>query len=163
MVNPGVMLWYLDCLTRGLLESETELHELSAEFVFVVPVSSTLGFSLLPLCWVSTTLSFHSMSFLLCLASAWWGPSQGCFSQVTSRSWDSKDLKWWTSVTAWLQVRVLFKKQRTVYPRCVRVGWPPKESMQSTSYKMLGWMNHQLESRLPGEISTTSDKPMITL
>ena len=26
-------------------------------------------------------------------------------------------------------------------------------SMQSTSYKMLGWMNHKLISRLPGEIS----------
>ena len=29
--------------------------------------------------------------------------------------------------------------------------------MQSTSCEMLGWMNHKLESRLPGEISTTSD------
>ena len=29
--------------------------------------------------------------------------------------------------------------------------------MQSTSYKILGWMNHKLESRLPGEISTASD------
>ena len=29
--------------------------------------------------------------------------------------------------------------------------------MQNTSCKMLGWMNHKLESRLPGEISTTSD------
>ena len=28
--------------------------------------------------------------------------------------------------------------------------------MQSTSCKMLGWMNHKLESRLLGEISTTS-------
>ena len=26
--------------------------------------------------------------------------------------------------------------------------------LQSTSWKMLGWMNHRLESRLPGEIST---------
>ena len=26
-------------------------------------------------------------------------------------------------------------------------------SMQSTSGKMLGWMKHKLESRLPGEIS----------
>ena len=26
-------------------------------------------------------------------------------------------------------------------------------SMQSTSCEMLGWMNHKLESRLPGEIS----------
>ena len=25
---------------------------------------------------------------------------------------------------------------------------------------MLGWMNHKLESRLPGEISTTSDMQM---
>ena len=33
--------------------------------------------------------------------------------------------------------------------------------MQSTSYKMLGWMNHKLESRLPGEISTVSDMQMI--
>ena len=35
--------------------------------------------------------------------------------------------------------------------------------MQSTSCKMLGWMKHRLESRLPGEISTTSDIQMIPL
>ena len=35
--------------------------------------------------------------------------------------------------------------------------------MQSTSYEMLGWMTHKLESRLPGEISTTSDMQMILL
>ena len=29
--------------------------------------------------------------------------------------------------------------------------------MQSTSCQMLGWMIHKLESRLPGEISITSD------
>ena len=34
--------------------------------------------------------------------------------------------------------------------------------MQSISCEMLGWMNHRLESRLPGEISTTSDMQMIT-
>ena len=33
-------------------------------------------------------------------------------------------------------------------------------SMQSTSCKMLGWMNHKLKSRLPGEIST-SHMPII--
>ena len=32
---------------------------------------------------------------------------------------------------------------------------------QSTSYKMLGWMTHKLESRLLREISTTSDTQMI--
>ena len=30
-------------------------------------------------------------------------------------------------------------------------------SMQSISCKILGWMKHKLESRLPGEISVTSD------
>ena len=34
-------------------------------------------------------------------------------------------------------------------------------SMQSTSCEMLGWMTHKLESRLPEEISTTSDMQMI--
>ena len=32
--------------------------------------------------------------------------------------------------------------------------------MQSTSCEMLGWMKHKLESRLPGEISITSDTQM---
>ena len=34
-------------------------------------------------------------------------------------------------------------------------------SMQSTSWEMLGWEKHKLESRLPGEISITSDMRMI--
>ena len=32
--------------------------------------------------------------------------------------------------------------------------------MQSTSCETQGWMNHKLESRLPGEISITSDMQM---
>ena len=32
--------------------------------------------------------------------------------------------------------------------------------MQSISCEMLGWMKHKLESRLPGEISITSDMQM---
>ena len=32
--------------------------------------------------------------------------------------------------------------------------------MQSTSCEMLGWMKHKLESRLPGEVSITSDMLM---
>jgi len=35
--------------------------------------------------------------------------------------------------------------------------------MQSTSCKMLSWRKHQLESRLPGEISITSDMQMTLL
>ena len=33
-------------------------------------------------------------------------------------------------------------------------------SMQSTSGETLGWKTHRLESRLPGEISVTSDMQM---
>ena len=33
-------------------------------------------------------------------------------------------------------------------------------SMQSTSCVLPGWMKHKLESRLPGEISITSDMQM---
>ena len=33
-------------------------------------------------------------------------------------------------------------------------------SMQSTSCEMPDWMKHKLESRLPGEISITSDMQM---
>ena len=33
--------------------------------------------------------------------------------------------------------------------------------MQSTSRETLGWIKHKLESRLPGEISITSDDPTL--
>ena len=32
--------------------------------------------------------------------------------------------------------------------------------IQSTSWEMLGWMKHKLESRMPGEISIASDMQM---
>ena len=34
-------------------------------------------------------------------------------------------------------------------------------SMQSTSCEILGWIKHKLESRLPGEISITSNMQMM--
>ena len=34
--------------------------------------------------------------------------------------------------------------------------------MQSTSCEMLGWMKHKVKSRLPGEISTTSNMQIIS-
>ena len=34
--------------------------------------------------------------------------------------------------------------------------------MQSTSFKILGWMKHKLESGFPGEISITSGMRMTT-
>ena len=42
------------------------------------------------------------------------------------------------------------------YPACLTF-------MQDMSCKMPGWMNHKIESRLPGEISTTSDMQIIPL
>ena len=36
-------------------------------------------------------------------------------------------------------------------------------SMQSISCEMLGWMKHKLESRLPGEVSITTDTQMTPL
>ena len=36
-------------------------------------------------------------------------------------------------------------------------------SMQSTLCEMPGWMKHKLESRLPGEISITSDMQVIDI
>ena len=35
--------------------------------------------------------------------------------------------------------------------------------MKSTSCETLGWMKHKVESRLPGEITITSDKQMTPL
>ena len=35
--------------------------------------------------------------------------------------------------------------------------------MESTSCEMLAWMNHKLQSRLPGKIATASDMQMIPL
>ena len=35
--------------------------------------------------------------------------------------------------------------------------------MQGTSYEMLGWMNHKLESRLPRGISTALEMQMMTI
>ena len=34
-------------------------------------------------------------------------------------------------------------------------------SMQSTSCQILGWMNHELGTRLPGEVSTASDDTIL--
>ena len=41
----------------------------------------------------------------------------------------SKDLKWWASVRAWLQLRVLFSKQRRVHPQGMRAGWPQRRDL----------------------------------
>ena len=46
------------------------------------------------------------------------------------------------------------------YIKAIYCHPPYLTSMQSTSSNMLGWMMHQLESRLPGKISIISDIQM---
>ena len=55
--------------------------------------------------------------------------------------------------TDWFQIRKEYLK--AIYSHLAYLTY-----MQSTSFKMLGWMKHKLGSRLPGEISITSDTKM---
>ena len=52
-----------------------------------------------------------------------------------------------------LPTKVCLVKAIYCHPACLTY-------MQNISYKMLGWMKHKPESRLPGEISITSDMQM---
>ena len=51
-------------------------------------------------------------------------------------------------------------KSRKDYIKAVYCHPAYVTSMQSTSCEMPDWMEHKLESRLPGEISITSDMQM---
>ena len=55
--------------------------------------------------------------------------------------------------TDWVQIR------KRVCQGCI-LSPAYLTSMQSLSHEMLGWMKHKLESRLPGEISITSEMQM---
>ena len=74
---------------------------------------------------------------------------------------------WPASWEIWKQVKKqqleLNMEQRTdsklgkEYVKAVYCHPAYSTSMQSTSWEMVGWKKHKLESRLPGEISITSD------
>ena len=51
-------------------------------------------------------------------------------------------------------------KQREKYVKAVYCHSAYLTSMQSTSWETLDWKKHKLESRLPEEISITSDMQM---
>ena len=59
------------------------------------------------------------------------------------------DMEQWTS-----------SKLRKEYVKAVYCHPAYLTYIQSTSCEMLDWMKHKLESRLPGEISITSDMQM---
>ena len=58
----------------------------------------------------------------------------------------------------WTDSKVRKEYDKAVYCHPVYLTY-----MQHTSGEILGWMSYKLESRLPGEISTTSDMQMIPL
>ena len=59
--------------------------------------------------------------------------------------------------------QLISSKLRKVYDKAVHCHPAYLTYMQSALCNMSGWMNHKLESRLPGEISTTLDMEMIPL
>ena len=54
-------------------------------------------------------------------------------------------------------------KQKKEYFKAVYCHPAYLTYMQDTSWETLGWRKHKLESRLPGEISVTSDMQICTL
>ena len=62
--------------------------------------------------------------------------------------------------TDWYQIGKGVHQGHIVSP-CLLMYMQSTCTLQSTSCKMLGWMKHKMESRLPGEISITSDMQII--
>ena len=72
--------------------------------------------------------------------------------------WDSLGKN--TGVSCWALIQGIFPTQASSPPR--HQTWV-SFIFHIASCEMQGWMNHKLESRLPGEISITSDMQMIPL
>ena len=53
-------------------------------------------------------------------------------------------------ITEWFKLGKEYIKAASCHPTYLTY-------LQSTSYEMLGWVKHKLESRLLGEVSITSD------
>ena len=69
-----------------------------------------------------------------------------------------------TAPLSWVLVctRFCFCPPRVCFPSPVEVLWSNRTGL-STSWEMPSWMKHKLESRLPGEMSTTLDQTDATL
>ena len=59
------------------------------------------------------------------------------------------------------QLELDMEQQEEEYIKAVYCHPAYLTSMQSASWETLDWKKHELESRLPGEISITSDMQMI--
>ena len=65
-----------------------------------------------------------------------------------------QQVRTWHGTMDWFQIGKEYVK--AVYGQTLLI----LTYMQSTSWEMPGWMNHKLESRLPGEVSITPDTQM---
>ena len=72
-----------------------------------------------------------------------------CLLRNAGQETTELDMEQWTGFRSGKE----YIKAVNCHPACLN-------SMQSTSWEMLGWMKHKLESRLPGETSITSDTQM---
>ena len=83
--------------------------------------------------------------------------------------WTTLPISWETCIWVRKQQLEVDMEQRTgsklgnEYVEAIYFHLAYLTSTQSTSCKMLGWMNHMLESRFPGKIFTTSDMQIIPL
>ena len=109
-----------------------------------------------------------STSALLTIQTLWlWGSQQTVENSERDRNTRPPDLPLEKSI---MQVRKqqleLDMKQQTIsklgkeYVKAAYCHPAYLTYVQSTSWEMLGWMKSKLESRFPGEISTTSDMQM---
>ena len=97
-----------------------------------------------------------------------------CWSQQPGKFWKRSEYQT-TLPASWESCMQLKKQQlepdmeqwtgsnlRKEYIKAIYCHFAYLISMHSTSCRILGWMNHKLESRLQGEISITSDMQMIS-
>ena len=124
------------------------------------------------ICWIIEKAREFQKNIYFCFIN--YAKAFDCRSQQTGKffkRWDYHTIlpiSWET----WMQVKKQQLEQDKKKPTGSKLGKEYKVAyyhpvyftyMQSTSYEMIGWRNHKLESTLLGEILTTSNMQMIPL
>ena len=112
--------------------------------------------------WSSVPTSFVSF-FCLLYFSYLLLKTMGCFSGcLTSSAGIQKLFCGFYSAFKYSFDEFVGEKVVSLSYSSIFLGPPPAylTSMQSTQFEMSDWMKHELESKLPGEISITSDMQM---
>ena len=117
----------------------TQIERNSKLFVFFLTMLKPL------IVWITTNCGkfWKRWKYQTTLPASW----ETCM-QIKKQQLES-DMKQWTG-----------SKSRKKYIKAVYFHLAYLMSVQSTSRETLGWRKHKLESRLPGEISITSDMQM---